>query len=861
VLLLLCLGQVCAQSGFTGRVLTPEKEAVAYANIVLKDSLENRILAYAVTDEHGAFSFTEKAARANIIEVSALGWKMYVAALPDTLSNNQLDVVMATASVAIEEVIITAAQPVTVKGDTVIFDADYFSRGNERAVEDLLRNIPGLQVDADGTVRVNNREVEKIMVEEDDLLGDGYRLLSRNLPARTIDKVEVLENYHENPLFAKVRSSEKVALNLRLREEVKRVWFGQLDASGSPLEPFRHDATLNLMNLGSQTKYYAVASANNVGTDAGGETDHLLNGEAEEGFSPLVSDRPHEPISLKTFPTGLEAGKAIFNDEQVGAVSSLLHPKKGMTLRLTGQIDADRPEIFSSTLDSVSTENTSFVNRQEDRLSARELAAVAIVDLTYQRREGRRWRSVTNFTTQGKEDVSGLVFNGSGSEQKLDTRLTTLNHRSSYTRTFNENVIGGIRASVSHHQLPQRYQLPGLSNSPFAAGQQRTRTENGQMNLETFLTRKRHKDELLTWRIGADSRRIEFTSTFGEFSNVWRQNLLGAFTKVEKQVRFGNLYAMASLELRYVKQQFRDDGTAQQTKTRLFAIPGIRLDWRTKKLGRFIAAYQQRQSPVDGRYLGGQPIVTGFRSWRSGISLPQFLGGSTVLANHQLGSYGERFFLNTFVLLKEDRDFISQVLDISPAITKTVFQRFDDRRMLSATTNADVYLAPLRSNFKLKASLNRTQTKDSLSGIGQRELLLTNRTLGGQLRTGFSGPLNLAIGGDFSWSSVTTPVRARARQQTQYATLYWVPSDHWDFEVKADRYSPDLDGQGTKHYVFLNLEARYQLPETGTSFTLSAYNLFNTRQFLWQQTYDLGVITSTTRLLPRYLLLGASFSL
>ncbi len=107
-----------------------------------------------------------------------------------------------------------------------MFNADSFKQGNEQVIEDLLRKIPGLNIDSDGTIKVGNQEIEKVMIDGDDMFEKGYKILTKNMPVNPVDKIELLQNYSNNKHLKGIENSEKVALNLTLKDDYKRTWFG-----------------------------------------------------------------------------------------------------------------------------------------------------------------------------------------------------------------------------------------------------------------------------------------------------------------------------------------------------------------------------------------------------------------------------------------------------------------------------------------------------------------------------------------------------------------------------------------------------------------------------------------------------------
>ena len=147
-------------------------------------------------------------------------------------------------------------RPITIKKDTIVFDAKSFLQGNELVVEDLLKKIPGLNVLTDGTIKIGNQEVEKVMIDGDDFFEKGYKIVTKNMPVNPIDKVEVYQNYSNNKHLKGIENSEKVALNLTLKEDAKRIWFGNIFGGYGLVSENRYEFRANLMNFGKKSKHY-----------------------------------------------------------------------------------------------------------------------------------------------------------------------------------------------------------------------------------------------------------------------------------------------------------------------------------------------------------------------------------------------------------------------------------------------------------------------------------------------------------------------------------------------------------------------------------------------------------------------------
>ena len=95
---------------------------------------------------------------------------------------------------SLDEVELTYEMPVTISGDTLVYNADSFNTGTERKLEDVLKNLPGVEINDDGQVEVEGKVVTKLMVEGKDFFDGDTKLATKNIPSNAVDKVQVLKN-------------------------------------------------------------------------------------------------------------------------------------------------------------------------------------------------------------------------------------------------------------------------------------------------------------------------------------------------------------------------------------------------------------------------------------------------------------------------------------------------------------------------------------------------------------------------------------------------------------------------------------------------------------------------------------------
>ena len=108
----------------------------------------------------------------------------------------------------LDEVELVYEMPVTIKGDTIVYNADSFNTGSERKLEDVLKNLPGIEVNDEGRIEVEGKEVTKITVEGKDFFDGDTKVGTKNIPSSAVDKIQVLRNYSEVGQLSGVRNSQ-----------------------------------------------------------------------------------------------------------------------------------------------------------------------------------------------------------------------------------------------------------------------------------------------------------------------------------------------------------------------------------------------------------------------------------------------------------------------------------------------------------------------------------------------------------------------------------------------------------------------------------------------------------------------------
>ncbi|MGY3793427.1 carboxypeptidase regulatory-like domain-containing protein [Aquimarina sp. 433] len=202
------------------------------ANVVAFNQETNILQAYGTSDTNGKYKLELSTNTKYKITASYVGMESY----EEIISTGEEDItknIVLKLGNALDEVQITYEMPVTVKGDTLIYNADSFNTGTERKLEDVLENLPGVEINEEGQVEVEGKVVNKLMVNGKDFFDGDTKVATKNIPSKAVDKIQVLRNYAEvGQLRGVTNNQDNVALNIKLKEGKESFWFGNVTVGG-----------------------------------------------------------------------------------------------------------------------------------------------------------------------------------------------------------------------------------------------------------------------------------------------------------------------------------------------------------------------------------------------------------------------------------------------------------------------------------------------------------------------------------------------------------------------------------------------------------------------------------------------------
>jgi hypothetical protein len=267
---------LCAQaqrshySSIKGTVIdSTSRQPLEAATVSVFYASDSSLVNYSITNKKGEFFIAEipqeKPCRL-MISYNSLGTYFEDFIIPANTKELTIKTIRLRKSYTeMEEVLVMAQRPpVIIKKDTVEFNAGSFKTQVNGVVEDLLKQLPGVEVDADGNITINGKKVSKITVDGKDFFGSDFKITTKNLPKDIIDKIQIVDNKSREAMFNKTTTgNEDKAINLTLKKDKNKGLFGRINAGYGTDKRYESSANINSFNQTRQLSFIGYANNTN----------------------------------------------------------------------------------------------------------------------------------------------------------------------------------------------------------------------------------------------------------------------------------------------------------------------------------------------------------------------------------------------------------------------------------------------------------------------------------------------------------------------------------------------------------------------------------------------------------------------
>lgn len=267
-----------AQTTVSGKITDADGQPVPSASVTIEEPGKDAIMAYAISNAKGEYKVTFTSAEATVdLKIKAFNQKPLFRNIRNQAQT--LNFRLESDATEIKEVKLKT-RLITKKGDTISYDLKAFESKADRTLADVLKKIPGIEVNTDGSVLYQGEPINKFYVNGKDLMEGGYGTVNNSLPKDAVQKVEVMENHQPVKILQDKVPSENAGLNVVLKKSVTMTGRGEV---GVGMDPLLWNMKLTPMFFGQKNQWVVNYKANNNGESVEKEGNLLGFGNRWEG--------------------------------------------------------------------------------------------------------------------------------------------------------------------------------------------------------------------------------------------------------------------------------------------------------------------------------------------------------------------------------------------------------------------------------------------------------------------------------------------------------------------------------------------------------------------------------------------------
>ena len=256
-----------AQQGTVkGKLSDSTLQSLSNATISVLQKKDSSLVGYTISDAKGSFELKNISIGDYQLFISFSGYEVYKRTFSISAGKRIADlgtIIMKPEFKTLTGVVVTDASPVKMNGDTISFKANAFNSKPDATVEEVLKKIPGVQVQRDGTIKAMGEQVQKVYVDGKEFFGTDPKIATRNLTADMVDQIQVFDDMSEQARFTKIDDGSRTkSINIKLKKDKRKGDFGRATAGVGSNS--RYEGNFSFNHFRGDQRISLVGSANNT---------------------------------------------------------------------------------------------------------------------------------------------------------------------------------------------------------------------------------------------------------------------------------------------------------------------------------------------------------------------------------------------------------------------------------------------------------------------------------------------------------------------------------------------------------------------------------------------------------------------
>lgn len=274
VFFLLFLQSTLAQH-ISGKIVDIEHNPLEFVAAAIINPIDSTLISYASTDQEGVFKLTQIPTKQVLLQFHLIGFKTKQRIINFENKSMDLGTIILEFENILDEIVITAITPISIKKDTVVYNTAAFKIKVDDSVEDLIKKLPGVEVDANGKITAQGEEVMKIYIDGKEFFSNDPTIATKNFSADAIARIEVIDENSDAARVTGINDSQRnKVINLVLKETKKANDFGKVQGGYGTDERFL--TSLNYNRFSSKVQISLIGKYNNINS-TGSDISEILS--------------------------------------------------------------------------------------------------------------------------------------------------------------------------------------------------------------------------------------------------------------------------------------------------------------------------------------------------------------------------------------------------------------------------------------------------------------------------------------------------------------------------------------------------------------------------------------------------------
>ena len=838
-----------AQVNVSGTVVDKESnETLTGASVIVKGA-DGKIKKYTTSKGDGGFAMSLPSVAGCRLEVSMMGFAKKTIPL-DSVSF-PLTVYLEPGITLLKEVTVKADR-IREQGDTITYNVGSFAQQQDRSIGDVLKRMPGINVDQSGKIQYQGEDINKFYIEGSDLLGGKYGIATNGISHEDVGAVEVMENHQPMQVLSGISFSDKAAINLRLKNKAKATWSFHGDAGGGyswQPDGAIWDGELFAMAVMPNFQNITTFKTNNIGEDLSAQATDFFASRRGTDLSRYVS------VSLPGVPN-LSRKRTLFNRSALVSTNALWKLGRG---EFKAQIDysfnrvtADASNITTYFLNDgnrVVTEDRNGVDRSHS-LSGKFI---------YELNQKTAFINNTLKTNIDWDDVRLCVSGSLPNDQTASLPDYYVGNDFKLIKRFNGKHLVTFISKNEWESLPQT-----LSVSINDGLMRQHVKDHAFYTNESAAYAFSVKGITISLEGGVKGYFRSLNTQLpdmpeeipGETTNVLNTNYLTVYAtpKFEYWVKRVNFSLNAPVSFaHYTFDQ------AIANRSEVYFSPSLSMNWKPNNRFEMSVSGGTGRLPMDLSLIQPGYVMTNYRSFRRGVD--DFYNSSSQRVSGRLSYKHARrgIFANAMVLQSwSHRPYTLAQQLYGDYVVYSYADAKSDGQMLMASGNIGKTLDFMRGSANINGSFSRNEShliseNSSINSVG------ASWSVGAKIN---GSPLRwLSFDYRFSWASSRLAMNGTNASwlgnMENELLLNIMPHRKWEWHISGEHYRNELTSDQFKNVFLLDTKLIYKLNKRlELSATLS--NIFNQRTYNYTTYNQLTSFESQRWLRGRELLISIS---